>query len=96
MIFFFEFLREHAMKITNFEKKKLLLTEEQKESYKNSNIYYICKVNFENKYLKDKKYRKVRDHFHYMGECRGAAHSIRSLKYSVPKIFFIVFHNVSN
>ena len=47
MKFIFEFLREHAMKIINFEKKKLLLTEEQKESYKNSNIYYICKVNFE-------------------------------------------------
>ena len=39
-------------------------------------ICYICNEQFENKYLKDKKYFKVRDHCHYTGEYRGAAHSI--------------------
>ena len=29
----------------------------------------------------DKKYRKARDHYHYSGEHRGAAHSICNLKY---------------
>ena len=39
----------------SFKKKKMkLLTEEQKESYENAKICYICKENFENKYLKDK------------------------------------------
>ena len=33
-----------------------------KSSYKNAKICYICKEKFENRYLKDKKYRKVRDH----------------------------------
>ena len=40
---FCEFLREHAMKIINFKKKKVkLLTKEQKESYENAKICYIC------------------------------------------------------
>ena len=62
-----------------------LLTKEQQESYENRKICYICKETFENKYLKDKKYRKFRDHCHYTGEYRGVAHSICNLKYSVPK-----------
>ena len=62
---FLEFLREHAIKIINFKKKKVqLLTNEQQQSYEKAKICYICKEKFENKYLKDKKYRKVRDHCH--------------------------------
>ena len=38
-----------------------LLTKEQQESYGNSKICYICKEKRENKYLKGKKYLKVRD-----------------------------------
>ena len=48
-----------------------LLTKELQKSYKNANICFICKEKFENKYLKNKKYRKVRDHCHYIGEYRG-------------------------
>ena len=44
------------------------LTKEQQESNKNAKICYICKEKFENKYLKDKKYHKVRDHCHYTGK----------------------------
>ena len=56
----------------------------------------LLKEKFENKYLKDNKYRKVRDHCHYTGEYRGAAHSICNLKYSVPKEVPLVFDNGSN
>ena len=73
-----------------------LLTKQQQESYENAKICYICKEKFENKYLKDKKYRKFRDYCHYTGEYRGAAHSICNLKYSVPKKIPIVFLNGSN
>ena len=95
---FSEFLREQGMKIINFkkEKKKELLTKEQQESYENEKICYICKGKFENKHLKDKKYRKVRDHCHYKGECRGAANSICNLKYSMPKKIPLFFHSGSN
>ena len=83
---FREYLREHAMEIITFIKKKMkFLTKEQQESYENAKICYICKEKSENKYLKYKKYTKVRDHCHYTEEYRGAAHSICNLKYSVPK-----------
>ena len=69
-----------------------LLTKEQQESYES----FICEEKFENKYLKDKKYRKVRDHSRSTGEYRGAMHSTCNLKYSVPERIPIVFHNESN
>ena len=40
---FCESLREHAMKIINFEKKMKLLRKEHQESYENAKICYICK-----------------------------------------------------
>ena len=41
---FCEFLREHAMKIINFQKKKMkLVTKKQQVSYENVKIFYICK-----------------------------------------------------
>ena len=70
-----------------------LLTEEQQESNENAKICYICKEKFENKYLKDKKQCKVKDHCHYIAEYRGTAHSICNLKYYVPKNIPIAFHN---
>ena len=85
---FCEFLREHAMKITKFKKKKMkLLNKEQQKSYENAKTCYICEWKFENKYLEDKKYHKVRDHCHWTEKYRGAAHSTCDLKYSVPKKF---------
>ena len=39
--------------------------------------------------------QKVRDHYHYIGKYRGAAHSICDLRYKIPKEIPIVFHNGS-
>ena len=68
-------------------------TKEQQESHGKAKICYICIENFENNYLKDEKYCKVRD---YRGEYRDVAHSTCNLEYSVPKKIPIVFHNGSN
>ena len=73
-----------------------LLTKELYESYENAKVCYIFLEKFENKYLKDKKFRKIIDNCHYTGESRGTAHSICNLKYSVPKKNPIIFHNESN
>ena len=46
----------------------------------------------------DDKYKnkiKVRDHCHYTGKSRGAAHSKCNLNYKVPKDIPIIIHNVS-
>ena len=44
MKMFCEFLREQAMAMINFQKKKVkLLTREQQESYENAKICKICK-----------------------------------------------------
>ena len=72
------------------------LTKEQQELYENAKTCCIGKEKIENKYLKDKKYRKVIDHCCYTGEYRGAAYSICNLRYSVPKKMSILFHNGSN
>ena len=39
--------------------------------------------------------QKVRDHCHYTGRYRGAAHSICNLRYKIPKEIPVVFHNGS-
>ena len=92
---FCESLREHSVKIINLKRMKLL-TKEHQESYENAKVCYINKEKFEKKYVKDKKYRKVRDHCHYTRQYRGAAHIICNLKYSVGKKNYIAFHNLSN
>ena len=46
--------------------------------------------------MKDKKYRKVRNHYHYTRKYRGAAHSKFNLRYSVPKKVPIAFDNGSS
>ena len=41
------------------------------------------------------KKHKVRDHCHYTGKYRGAAHNICNLRYKVSKEIPVVFHNGS-
>ena len=70
------------------------LTNEEKELYIKQKVCYICKKGFSTDY-DNKKYHKVRDHFHYTGKYREAAHDICNLRYKTPKGNPIVFHNSS-
>ena len=51
---------------------------------------HICLKEFN-----DRKNKKVRDHCHYTGLYRGAAHNNCNLKYRIPDHIPIVFHNLS-
>ena len=86
-------LKEHTTRIINYEKKKIIsLTKEEKINYNDQQICCICKKEFDKS---DKKHHKVRDHCHYTGKYRGAAHNICNLRYKVPKEIPVVFHNDS-
>ena len=90
-------LRNHAMKIINYEEKEMIpLTDKENMSYEKQKVCYICKKEFgtdENDKSAFKLYHKVIDHCHYTGRLRGAAHSICNLRYKTPKEIPIVFHN---
>ena len=82
-------LRENAMKIINYGKKEMIpLIDEETEFCENQKVSHICQKEFStDTYDKNKfkLYHKVRDHCHYTGKFRGAAHSICNLKYKIPK-----------
>ena len=86
-------LREHATKINNYEKKDMIpLTKKEEENHNNQKVCYTRKKEFD---ANDKKNHKVRDHCHYTGKNRGAAHNMCNLRYKVPKEIPVVFHNGS-
>ena len=68
------------------------LTKKEEENHNNQKVCYICKKEFD---MNDKKNDKVRDHCHYTGKYRGAAHNMCNLRYKIPKEIPIVFHNDS-
>ena len=87
-------LREHTKNITDFEKEKMLpLTKEKLKSLQDAKVCYICGKRILKKLHKKINYWKVKDHCHYTGKYRGAAHSIYNLKFNVPNEIPVVFHN---
>ena len=91
-------LKESATEIINREKKEMVpLTHEENNFYNKQEICYICKEKFcmdkdDKDYINRKK---VKDHCHYTGKFRGAAHSKCNLNYKVQKEIPIIIHNAS-
>ena len=71
----------------------LLLTKEKQKSHQDAKVCSICGKIILRKLAKNKNHRKFRDHHHYTGKYRDAAHSIYSLKFNVPNEIPVVFHN---
>ena len=88
-------LEEDIREITNIPEKKMIFEKKKKKKEKertgNETKCWICKEKFTN----DFKNYKVRDHCHFTGRYRGAAHNLCNLKYRKPNFTPVVFHNLS-
>ena len=88
-------LKEHAAKIINYEKRKMIpLADEELKSYEKQLVCYICKKEFSTD-DDNKKYQKVRDHCHYTEKYRGVTHDLCNLRYKMSKEIPVVFDNSS-
>ena len=66
--------------------KPLRLTQDEQESFEKAEFCHICKRIL----MKD----KVRDHCHFTGQYRGAAHNKCNLMCEKPRILPVIFHNL--
>ena len=89
---FIEILEEDIKEIYkefNFSKKMLPLTKKEQSEFENAKICWICQKGFE------EKHKKVRDHCHFTGQFRGAAHNKCNLQFKKPTFTPVIFHNLS-
>ena len=66
--------------------KPLRLTRAEQKSFEEATICHICSGEL--------KEDKVRDHCHFTGKYRGAAHNKCNLKCRKPKVLPVIFHNL--
>ena len=69
----------------------LTLIKEELKSHQDVKVCYICGRRILEKPPKRIHYWKVRDHCHYRGKYRGAAHSICNLEFNVAIEIPVVF-----
>ena len=85
---FINWLEEDVKIISELGNEKMIITKEEEEEFKQASNCWIChkKLNLED---------RVRDHCHYTGRYRGAAHNLCNLKYSKPNNISVFFHNLT-
>ena len=67
----------------------MVFGKEEKEQFDKQTKCWMCNEEFNDKDV------KVRDHCHFTGRYRGAAHNSCNLRYRKPKFTPMVFHNLS-
>ena len=70
------------------------LTKEEVLEYNKAKECHICFKGFARN-NDDRSFRKVRDHCHYSGLYRGAAHASCNLRYKIPNYIPVIFHNLA-
>ena len=71
------------------------LTDKGIKFYKAQKVYHKKRF-VQIKIMKSLKIKKkIRDHCHYTGKFRGAAHRVCKIRYKVPKKVSVLFHNGS-
>ena len=85
---FVKWLEEDVKEIANIKPKEMIITEEEQKEFDKASDCWICGEELKND-------NKVRDHCHYTGRYRGAAHNKCNLNYSKPKDVPVFFHNLS-
>ena len=92
-------LKELGTKIVNYEQKEITpLTSDDAALYQSQKQCYICGKVFCYDKKQERRFelcKKVRDHCHFTGKFRGAAHCICNLRYKVPQEIPVKIHNGS-
>ena len=85
---FINWLEEDVKIISELGNEKMVITPEEQEQFNKASKCWICGklLNIED---------RVRDHCHYTGRYRGAAHNRCNLKFSKPNNISVFFHNLS-
>ena len=85
---FINWLEEDVKEIANLGNEKMIFTNEDEEQFNKASNCWICGklLNLED---------RVRDHCHFTGRYRGAAHNKCNLKYCKPNNIPVFFHNLS-
>ena len=81
-------LEKDIREITSIPEKGMIFGKEEKELFDKKTKCWICNEKFDGD-------DKVRDHCHFIGRYRGAAHNLCNLKYRKPNFTPVVFHNLS-
>ena len=87
---FVEWIEKDVKEIVNIPVAKMIFSPGELNQFNNATKCWICKGEFD-----DTVDKKVKDHCHYTGRFRGAAHNSCNLKYKKPKFIPVVFHNLS-
>ena len=94
---FVEWIEEDVKDIANIPDVEMIFGSNELKQFDEATKCWICNEEFDDT-ADEKGYRKnekVKDHCHYTGRFRGAAHNSCNLKYKKPKFIPVVFHNLS-